>query len=118
MFLSTIILGQEKVETGDINFKFKGGNTSFSEAALLDILLLPREKYFNRINLEEDLQRLNKFYFDNGFFEAVIDTAAKLDKEDDEVDVTFTIHENARYIIKEVKLQGIDNINLRLKMKN
>lgn len=110
LFLSTIILGQEKVETGDINFKFKGGNTSFSEAALLDILLLPREKYFNRINLEEDLQRLNKFYFDNGFFEAVIDTAAKLDKEDDEVDVTFTIHENARYIIKEVKLQGIDSI--------
>ena len=109
LFLSPVIFCQEKVETGDINFKFKG-NSSFSEAALLDILLLPREKYFNRINLEEDLQRLNKFYFDNGFFDAVIDTAAKLDKEDDEVDVTFTIHENSRYIIKEVKLQGIDSI--------
>lgn len=109
LFLSPVIFGQEKVETGDINFKFKG-NSSFSEAALLDILLLPREKYFNRVNLEEDLQRLNKFYFDNGFFDAVVDTAAKLDKEDDEVDVTFTIHENARYIIKEVKLQGIDSI--------
>ncbi len=109
LFLSPVIFCQEKVETGDINFKFKG-NSSFSEAALLDILLLPREKYFNRINLEEDLQRLNKFYFDNGFFDAVIDTAAKLDKEDDEVDVTFTIYENSRYIIKEVKLQGIDSI--------
>lgn len=109
MLLCFAAFGQEKVETGDIDFKFKG-NASFSEAALLDILLLPREKYFNRINLEEDLQRLNKFYFDNGFFDAVIDTAAKLDKEDNEVDVTFTIHENERYIIKEVKLQGIDSI--------
>lgn len=109
LFLCSSIFGQEKVETGDINFKFKG-NATFTEAALLDILLLPREKYFNRINLEEDLQRLNKFYFDNGFFDAVIDTAARLDKDDDEVDVTFTIHENARYIIKEVKLQGIDSI--------
>lgn len=99
----------KKTETGDIDFKFKK-TESFSEAALLDIMLLPREKYFNRINLEEDIQRLNKFYFDNGFFDAAIDTVTKLDKDDNEMDITFIIIENPRYLIKEFRLQGLDKI--------
>lgn len=99
----------EKIETGDISFEFKKTG-SFTDAALLDILLLPREKYFNRINLEEDLQRLNKFYFDNGFFDSYIDTSTSIDKDDNEVDVKFIIIENPQYTIKEIKLQGLDKV--------
>jgi len=99
-----------RVETGDIEFKFKQ-TESFSDAALLDILLLPREKYFNRINLEEDLQRLNKFYFDNGFFDVAIDTSTQLNKEDSEVNVTFIIIENPRYLVKDFRLQGLDKVS-------
>lgn len=99
----------EKVETGDIKFVFKK-TESFTDAALLDIMLLPREKYFNRINLEEDLQRLNKFYFDNGFFDSFIDTSTVYNKNDERVDVKFTIIENSQYHINEIRLQGLDSI--------
>ncbi len=107
---SNLLLAQpKKVETGDITFNFKK-TESFSNAALLDILLLPREKYFNRINLEEDLQRLNKFYFDNGFFDVIIDTLTSYNKEDNQVNVRFIIIENPQYLIKEVRLQGLDKV--------
>lgn len=103
-----------KVETGDITFNFKK-TESFTNAALLDILLLPREKYFNRINLEEDLQRLNKFYFDNGFFDVMIDTLTSYNKEDDQVNIRFIIIENPQYIIKEIRLQGLDKVSENVK---
>lgn len=105
----TLYSQPKKVETGDIKFVFKKSE-SFTDAALLDIMLLPREKYFNRINLEEDLQRLNKFYFDNGFFDAFIDTSTVYNKSDEQVDIKFTIIENPQYIINEVRLQGLDSI--------
>jgi outer membrane protein assembly factor BamA len=99
----------KKVETGDIDFEFKK-TESFTDAALLDILLLPREKYFNRINLEEDLDRLKKFYFDNGFFDVAIDTSTSYDKADNLFNVKFIIIENPQYIIKEIRLQGLDKV--------
>ena len=100
----------KKVETGDIEFNFKK-TESFSDAALLDIMLLPREKYFNRVNLEEDLGRLNKFYFDNGFFDVAIDTSTIYNKEDEQVNIKFTIIENVQYTVKEFKLQGLDKVS-------
>ncbi len=100
----------KKVETGDIEFVFKK-NESFSKAALLDIMLLPREKYFNRVNLEEDLGRLNKFYFDNGFFDVAIDTSTIYDKDDEQVNIKFIIIENVQYTVKEFRLQGLDKVS-------
>ncbi len=98
-----------KYETDEVNFVFKKTET-FSDAALADILLLPKEKYFNRINLEEDLQRLNKFYFDNGFFDVMIDTSTTVVEEDKQVNVKFTIIENSRYTVREIKLTGLEKI--------
>jgi len=109
LLVSAVTFGQSRIETDEINFVFKTTET-FSESSLLDILLLPKEKYFNRINLEEDLQRLNKFYFDNGFFDVLIDTATKVNKADNTANITFTIIENARYIVKEVKFSGLDKV--------
>lgn len=109
LFISAACFSQSRLETDDINFVFKN-TESFSDAALSDILLLPKEKYFNRINLEEDLQRLNKFYFDNGFFDVLIDTLTKVNSEDESINVTFTIIENARYTIREIRFTGLDKV--------
>ncbi|MFI5211810.1 MAG: POTRA domain-containing protein, partial [Ignavibacteria bacterium] len=100
---------QSSYETGSIDFKYAQSET-FNESVLLDILLLPREKYFNRINLEEDLQRLNKYYFDNGFFDVIIDTATTLVTDDNEINIKFTIIENTRYTIRELKFSGLDKV--------
>lgn len=100
---------QQQLQTGDIDFEFKT-TESFSSQALEDILILPKEKYFNRINLADDLQRLNKFYFDNGFFDALIDTSTVTLKSDGEINVKFTIIENTRYTIREFNVEGIEKV--------
>jgi outer membrane protein assembly factor BamA len=105
---------QKSYETGEIEYEFKK-TESFTSTALSDILLLPKEKYFNRINLDEDIQRLNKFYFDNGFFDVIIDTSTVTNEEDEEIDVKFIIIENTRYTIKEIRLQGLDSIPQNVK---
>ena len=43
--------GQTRFETDDINFVFKATET-FSDAALADILLLPREKYLPAVQVD------------------------------------------------------------------
>ena len=102
-------LSQSRYETGDVEFEFKKTDT-FDEAELLDILILPKEKYFNTVNLLEDKQRLNKFYFDNGFFDAIIDTVTEVEKEDRIVNIKFVIIENSRYSIKEFKIEGLEKV--------
>lgn len=99
----------DKTETGDITFEYKKTEI-IQEASLLDIMLLPREKYFNRVNLEEDIGRLNKYYFDNGFFDVAIDTVTSYDKDDNETDIKFIIIENSQYLIKEIRYQGLDSL--------
>lgn len=109
LILTACVFSQKRTETGDIDFEFKKTET-FDKAALSDILSIPREKYFNRLNLADDLQRLNKFYFDNGFFDALIDTATGYNSEDNEINVKFIIIENSRFIIKDIITSGLDNI--------
>lgn len=100
---------QQRVETGDVDFEFKKTET-FDKTSLSEILSLPREKYFNRLNLADDLQRLNKFYFDNGFFDALIDTATSYDADDKEMNVKFIIIENTRYLLRELIVEGLENV--------
>ena len=111
-FLCINSFAQKKLITGDIYFKFKT-TSNFDNSTLTDILSLPREKYFNRLNLEDDLKRLEKFYFDHGFFDAVVDTSTKVN--DDEINIKFIITENSRYTIKQFQLIGTDKISDQLK---
>ena len=67
-------------ENGDFDFVFVK-TESFSESVLKEVLLLPREKYFNSNTFEDDRQRLKKFYFDNGFFDVLVDTSTSLEDE-------------------------------------
>ena len=109
LFSAVSVYCQQKIETGDIDFDFKKTET-FDKTALSDILSLPREKYFNRLNLADDLQRLNKFYFDNGFFDALIDTATSYNADDKEMNVKFIIIENTRYLLRELITEGLENV--------
>jgi len=99
-----------KLENGDIEFGFMTTST-FNNAALKEALLLPREKYFNRNTFEEDRQRLKKFYFDNGFFDVLVDTSTRVNAEDNTIDMKFMIRENDRYTVKEYVYLGLEKLN-------
>lgn len=98
----------------DINFNYKG-DESFSNSVLLETINLPKRKYFDRNEFSQDMQRLKKFYFDHGFFNAVIDTAVIYDTEEKSVDITFTIIENTRYRFYVIEYKGLNNLSPYLK---
>lgn len=99
-----------RLENGDIDFSFKTTET-FAESVLKEVLLSPREKYFDRMTFEEDRQRLKKFYFDNGFFDVLVDTVTEVNEDSTEVDMLFKIVENERYFIREIHYEGIGTIS-------
>lgn len=100
----------------DIEFEFKT-TQSFDDDDLLDIMILPKKKNFLPEDLDEDRERIKKFYFDNGFFDAVVDTSTAFDAEDESVLVNIIIIENDRYKIDKLKYSGLDNIAPELKSK-
>jgi len=105
-----------KYSIDDIEFEFKTTQT-FDDDMLLDIMSLSKKKNFIPEDLEEDRERIKKFYFDNGFFDAVVDTSTTYDADDESVLVNILIIENERYKVDNLKYTGLDNITPELKSK-
>lgn len=114
IFFVTLVFSQlcfaVNYEIDDIDFEFKDSE-SFDKTSLLDIMSLPKLNFFSSGNLGEDKERIKKFYFDNGFFDALIDTATQYDTEDKTVNVTIIIYEKQRYTLSKINIKGLSNIN-------
>ena len=95
-------------DVNDVSFNYKTTKT-FDKAELLEVMLLPKIQVFNQDELEKDRQRLKKFYFDNGFFDAIIDTMVTYDNINKEVDIEIIIYEKERYTVRELLIVGLDN---------
>jgi outer membrane protein assembly factor BamA len=107
---------EKRLEVNDVEFEFKKTET-FGSGILKDAVILPKRTAFRVEDLEQDRLRLEKFYFDNGFFDAVIDTATMIDNEDETVDVRFIIIENSRYRYENISYKNLDSIPEDLKKK-
>ena len=117
MFLSSYLLAQnetkfeiEKYEIEDVKIEFKG-TQSFDDDKILDVTKSSNEEYFDREEFVLDAERIERFYFDNGFWDVKVDTSLVMNHKDIEVTETFIIHENSRYLIDEIKYIGIDNLS-------
>jgi outer membrane protein insertion porin family len=99
-----------------IEFNFKT-TKSFDDDDLEDIMNLPKLQSYSERELEQDRLRIKKFYFDNGFFDAVVDTSTSYDNEDLSVIVTIIVIENNRYKLDKIKMFGLENIPPDLKQK-
>jgi len=74
--------------------------------------LLDKSGTYHPERLEADRHFLEQFYQNHGFMNArVIDIKVDLDSQSNHIDLTFFVEEGARYIIKEVKAPGNDQIS-------
>lgn len=99
-----------KFEIYEINFKFHG-KKSFESDNLKKILAERQGDDFDAALYMQDAERLKKYFFDNGFFDATIDTNLIFNKEDAEVIVNFIVNENDRYSYHKIKYIGLDSID-------
>lgn len=103
------VFSQQVLEVDEINFKHKGKQT-FDDSQLEDAIAISKSKVYNKKIVEGDIEKLKKYFFDNGFFDVSVDTSISVNIEDEEASVTFIITENNRYKIDSVIIIGIDNI--------
>lgn len=100
------------VEVDEVNFRHKGKQT-FDDSDLKDAIALSKSDVYSKQLAAEDIQKLKRFYFDNGFFDAEVDTSVSIEYDDEEGEavVTFIITENQRYKIDSVTVKGLDNVS-------
>ncbi len=105
-----------KYAINDVDFVYNKTET-FNSSILKDVVVIQNKKTYRSEDLELDRQNLKKFYFDNGFFNAVIDTSVAYNDEDEEVDIKFIIFENTRYKFNKIEYKNLDNIEPGLRTK-
>lgn len=110
-----ILLDRLKLDKVEIEFK---DSENFSSSEIYNIITTGITDYFNSEDYLLDKQRIEKFYFDNGFIDAFIDTATIINSDKKEIIVKFLITENRPYLINKINYEGIEEMpsDLRAKM--
>jgi len=84
---------------------------SFDDDILISALGVNESDAFESSVLSSNIYKLQKFYFDNGFFDAKIDTALRYDPDEKEVFIDIIIYENEHFKIDTLRYTGIGNIS-------
>ncbi len=113
-FLLTVssVYAQEKsennvLEIDEIEISFKGRN-AFDPDEIYPLIASKEGDIFDIEMYLQDVERIKKFYFDNGFFNVVVDTGLVFNLPDEEVIEKFIITENTRYRYKNINYSGIE----------
>ena len=99
----------ELFEIDNIEIVFLG-TQSFETDNLLGIMALKEGDDFEKDIYLQDLERIKKFYFGNGFLDISVDTATQFISDSKEVNEKFTIKEGSRYEINKMNLDGLENV--------
>ncbi len=108
--------GNDILEVENINVNFQDGKT-FDESTIKNLLASKEGEPFDIGTYLLDVERVKKFYFDNGFFDTAVDTGIVINKKDLEVNLAFTIKQNERYKYYEINYKGLDSIDPGVKAK-
>lgn len=99
------------------------GNEHFSNDELIDIVALRESPnwlliylgdeavYFDSLLIGDDLQRLRSFYFNHGFFKAIISAEFSIDDDDQTAEVTFKIKEGNSTHYNRLLIHGLDSLD-------
>jgi len=98
-----------ELEFGEITFSYKESKI-FDEDVLLSQTGINEGEFYDLIVLDNAVTKLKKFYFDNGFFNASVDTSLRYNSEDNNISIKFIINGNHRYKIDSMIYTGIENI--------
>jgi len=115
LLLPCSVFSQQIFKTDEVKFVHKD-TSSFEDDALADVVGINKVDVFTRSVLGEDIFKLEKFYFDNGFFDTKVDTLVKYDLEEKEAIVQFIIKEGRHYRIDSLMYMGLEKITPEVRL--
>lgn len=101
-----------RITVSKVNLIFKD-HKSFEDNEITNIIKTGNTEFFSFDEYLIDIRRIEKFYFDNGFFDAFVDTITKAGTE--EIEVAFIITENNSYKINKIFFNGLENLQPNVK---
>ena len=96
------------IKLDEVQFRFVSGQT-FDESVLEGIISIPKTENFLTSDFYTDSKRIQKYYFDNGFLDAVVDTSSVY--EGNEVIAIFTIDQKKRYRVNKILYNGLEEVD-------
>jgi len=102
-----VILKSYKTDKVDIEFK---STETFTVTEIKNILKTGNSDFFNPDDYTTDKKRIEKFYFDNGFFDAFVDTSTTRDVSKGRISVKFIVEENQPYTIGMINYSGLGSM--------
>ena len=86
------------------------GTQSFDEGEIKALLKTGKTKYFDYVEFCSDILRIEKYYFDNGFIDATVDTSITINNDKKEVSAIFIIDEKHPYLVNFIDFRGLNVI--------
>ena len=115
LFTSAISFSQDddniyKIKLNEFEISFSGTAT-FDESSIEALLKTPTYEYFDVGELRNDMDKIKKFYFDNGFFDTEIDTSILINYKAKTANVKVTINEEKHYVINKIEVIGLESVS-------
>lgn len=93
----------KRIKMGKINLK---GNIIFPNEQILSVFSILKNNYFDEKLFEKDIERLLRFYNDNGYPKAII-SPTTFDINDDKMNITIQINAGSINKIGNIKINGL-----------
>ncbi len=103
MFIDIEVEEGEKYFVGRIDFF---GNVIFSSDEIKTAIEMIPGSTFSYPDLRNDIIRIQSFYFDRGYIEALVDETTYIDYETGKVNIIYSITENELMYINKIKIKG------------
>jgi outer membrane protein assembly factor BamA len=98
-----------KYKLDDVKFEFSNSHI-FDKDDINNLIKTGKEKYFDYNEFCMDILRIEKFYFDNGYIDASVDTNITINETNKIISTKFIINEKQPYIIESLEYKGIERI--------
>lgn len=102
-------LDYKKYKLDELIIEFKNSH-NFEEDDIEMLIKTSKAKYFEYNEFCTDILRIEKFYFDNGYIDASVDTSIIIIEEKKELIAKFIIDEKIPYKINSIEYNGTENI--------
>lgn len=89
---------------------FIRGNKEVDESDLSDVLRIGGNRFLDGAQIKAIVERAKAYYQAQGYFDATIEYSV-VPVAENQVDLTFTISEGDRYKIREIKIEGLKDID-------
>ncbi len=109
------IYGQS-YEIDEVNFVHRDTMT-FDDNTLSDVVAITKEVLYKPKMLNDDVSKLKKFYFDNGFFDVNVDTTVTYNNDLGNVVISFIILEKKHYRIDSLLYSGLEKLSQELTLR-